>query len=68
MRTCARCGAELQEGAKFCVMCGAKAEPAPAPYATSTLTGAGLAVAISTAAICAALVAGVVVLVQGLLA
>ncbi len=48
-------------------MCGAKVEAAEVPaFATSTLTGSGLTVAISTAAICAAIAAGVFVLVRSL--
>ena len=67
MSTCARCGASLQAGAKFCVMCGAKVEAGDgAAFATSTLTGSGLTVAISTAAICAVIAAGVFVIVRAL--
>ncbi len=65
--TCARCGAELQAGAKFCVMCGAKVEKSAPAFATSTLTGSGLTVAISTTAICAAIAAGAFVLIRSLL-
>ncbi|HWK19875.1 MAG TPA: zinc ribbon domain-containing protein [Microbacteriaceae bacterium] len=68
MGTCEQCGASLQPGAKFCVVCGARIAPATHPaFATSTLTGSGLTVAISTAAICAAIAAGVFVLVRSLL-
>ncbi|OJX63193.1 MAG: hypothetical protein BGO95_09270 [Micrococcales bacterium 73-13] len=68
MTSCERCGAELQPGARFCVMCGARVEPAPAPaVATSTLTGSGLAIAFSTAALCAAIAGGLFVLVRSLL-
>ncbi len=67
MSTCARCGAELQSGARFCVMCGARVEARSVPrYATSTLAGSGLAVAISTAAMCAAIAAGLVVLIRSM--
>jgi len=68
MGSCEQCGAALQEGAKFCVVCGTRvaAEELPA-VATSTLTGSGLTVAISTAAICAAIAAGIFVLVRSLL-
>ena len=65
MTSCPRCGAELPEGAKFCVMCGARAEAAEA-YATSTLTGSGLTVALATAALCAVIAAGVFLFLTGL--
>lgn len=68
MSTCAQCGSALQPGAKFCVVCGAKATSGDLPaFATSTLTGSGLTVAISTAAICAVIAAGIFVLVRSLL-
>jgi len=68
MGTCEQCGATLQQGAKFCVICGAGVASGELPaFATSTLTGSGLTVAISTAAICAAIAAGVFVLVRSLL-
>ncbi len=72
MATCTRCGAELQPGARFCVMCGAKvvfgSETAVAePFATSTLSGSGLTIAISAAAVCTAIAAGVFVLLRSLI-
>lgn len=68
MGSCAQCGATLQPRAKFCVVCGAPAVSTEVPgYATSTLTGSGLTVAISTAAICAAIAAGVFVLIRSLI-
>ncbi|MBO9578306.1 MAG: zinc ribbon domain-containing protein [Microbacteriaceae bacterium] len=68
MGSCRRCGAELQAGAKFCVMCGAKVEAREVPaFATSTLTGSGLTVAFSTAAICAVIAGGLFVLIRSLL-
>jgi uncharacterized membrane protein YvbJ len=68
MGTCEQCGAVLQDGAKFCITCGARVTAATLPaVATSTLTGSGLTIAISTAAICAAIAAGIFVLVRSLL-
>lgn len=68
MGTCEQCGATLQDGAKYCVICGARIAPVTLPaFATSTLTGSGLTIAISTAAICAAIAAGIFVLVRSLL-
>ncbi len=71
MSTCARCGAELQPGARFCVMCGASVElggdAVAEPFATSTLTGSGLTIAISAAAVCAVIAAGVFVLFRSLI-
>ena len=68
MGTCAQCGASLQPGAKFCVICGARIAATEIPaFATSTLSGSGMTVAISTAAICAAIAAGVFVLVRSLI-
>jgi len=49
-------------------MCGAKVEAdETSAFATSTLTGSGLTVAFSTAAICAVIAGGVFVLVRSLL-
>ncbi len=72
MSTCPRCGAELQRGARFCVMCGRKVElgtddAVAGPFATSTLTGSGLTIAISAAAVCAVIAAGVFVLLRSLI-
>ncbi len=72
MSTCSRCGAELRPSARFCVMCGAKVEPAGGdavtePFATSTLTGSGLTIAISAAAVCAVIAAGLFVLLRSLI-
>ncbi len=68
MSTCPRCGAEVPEGAKFCVMCGYGIAAQPTTdsiaYGTSTLTGSGLVVSLATAAIAACIVIGIIVLVE----
>jgi len=66
MGTCRRCGAELQADARFCVMCGSRVDEAE-PHRASTLTGPGLTVAVSAAAICAAIAGGLFVLLRSLL-
>jgi len=65
MRTCPKCGAEAAQAAKFCVMCGTPLGPQPdtRDLGTATLTGSGGLVTVSTAAIAAGILFGVVVLV-----